>query len=142
MVGTLFREKTYEIVGQITCPVGIFVNRLNGSFPARISFLLGNPLDSFLIPYIDSVLETGNMLVRIFLLRGGEYPLDRWRVAYPTRVEVVEYEKLSQLFFERDSLLLLNYEAAETSMAQIVATGELPSLLVMKKGQNKVIYEN
>ncbi len=142
MVGTLFREKTYEIVNQITCPVGIFVNRLGNTPLTKISFLLKGMSDDFLIPYVDSVLKTGKMPVRLYLFQEGEYPLERWLAEYPGRVETIEFENMSQLLVDRSSLLLLSYEVIDASMAQITAAGEIPSLLIMKKGQNKLIYEN
>ena len=133
MVGTLFRERTNEIVEQIDAPLGIFVNRLDSGRPSRISFLLGGDLDDFLLPYIDTVLESGSMPVRLFLFQNGEYPVKRWMDEYQETLEVIEYEDLSQLSFDKDSLLVVGYEVSEEMVRNVADVNELPSLLIMKK---------
>lgn len=133
MVGTLFRERTNEIVEQIDTPLGIFVNRLDSGRPSRISFLLGGDLDDFLLPYIDTVLESGSMPVRLFLFQNGEYPVKRWMDEYQETLEVIEYEDFSQLSFDKDSLLVVGYEVSEEMVRNVADANELPSLLIMKK---------
>ena len=52
---------------------------------------------------------------------------------YQETLEVIEYEDLSQLSFDKDSLLVVGYEVSEEMVRNVADVNELPSLLIMKK---------
>lgn len=130
MVGTLFREKTYNIIEEITYSVGIFVNRLEDHLPQRIAFLLGGECDRFLIPYLNMVLEAKEIL-----FNSSAYLTDEWKKRMIERTETVWYDSLAQLRFEKDTLLVLSYEVSKKLAMEFPEVEEVPSLLIMKNGQ-------
>lgn len=132
LTGPLFRDNADGIIEQVKCPVAVYVNRLYEGTYARVAFLLGGEMDSFLLPYVDTVLQSGNSRVRLFLFGGEDYSTSRWISEYADRIDRFEFDELTQLHFKKDTLLVLSYEVCVHLLQDFPQPETLPSLLIMK----------
>ncbi len=62
---SLFRDKTEEVVSQVTCPVAVLVNR-NFQDGVPVSFVLGGMIDEFMLPFLVRLADNG-VPIRLYL---------------------------------------------------------------------------
>ncbi len=144
---SLFRDKTEEVVSQVTCPVAVLVNR-NYREGIPVSFVLGGSMDEFMLPYLARLLRNG-VSVRLHLF-AAEDAMFRGLVdsIYGQHTDLVterEFSQIGELVPEegREELLVLSQEVYTQIFEDEELSRRFSSMLVVRESQqeNKEGYD-
>jgi len=135
--GTLFKEKLEEIMDNVHCPVAVFVNRNYGDV-ATVSFLLGGEIDSFLLPYIESVLSNGEIPVKVYLFESQsdniifQRKVEELAVGFPDKFSMQLFTNAFDLMLPKESLLFLSYDVCSKLAEDSPFYDSLPSFVAIR----------
>ncbi len=139
---SLFRDKTEEVVSQVSCAVAVLVNR-NYRDGLPVSFVLGGSIDRFMLAYLVRLLAS-EVPVRLYLFACEDEEFNEQvrplREEYGHALAEYPFSQLSELEPEkgRQELMIVSQQV----YAQIVEDEELwnrmSSMLVIRENQNEV----
>ncbi len=137
---SLFRDKTEEVVSQVTCAVAVLVNR-NYRDGLPVSFVLGGSIDQFMLPYLARLLAS-EVPVRLYLFASGDEAFNEmvhpFREKYGHALAEHPFSHVAELIPEkgRNELMIVSQQV----YVQIVEDEELwnrmSSMLVIRENQN------
>lgn len=133
---SLFRDKIDDVMGQVKCPVAVFVNRgYSGSSP--VSFVLGGVIDAFLLTYLESMLE-GGAQVHLFLFDTDDEAFrqstDPILAKYSSQIRTQPFSGAANLTSAaKDGLLVMSHLSYTKLSEEEEVFRDLPSLLVIRR---------
>lgn len=136
---SLFQDKIDEVLGQVKCPVAVFVNR-DYREGALVSFVIGGMIDAFLLFYLETVLANGHS-VRVFLFDADdvEYKerVDALLDKYPTTTAPVWFSEIDDLVTEeKDGLLVMSHICYTKLSEDPEVLRKLSSLLIIRRNKS------
>lgn len=138
----LLRDKVRMVADQVTCPVGIFVNReyRRGS----VSFVLGGAMDLFMFPYLKSI-AANKTPVHLYLFDMHDEPflekVNALVAESADKVTVRVFTDASELVHtDKDGLLIMSRMVYANLAEDEALNQQLPSLLIIRD-QNDEAHE-
>lgn len=130
----LLRDKVRIIVDQVSCPVGVFINREYKR--GEVGFVLGGSVDEFMLYYLQSIIANGTP-VRLYLFDTlDERFLDAVNLLvaqYANELTVRKFTDLSVLTdADKDGLLILSRQIYASLAGDDTWSPQLPSLLIIR----------
>lgn len=130
----LLRDKVRVVADQVSCPVGVFVNR--NYKRGEVSFVLGGSMDQFMLFYLRSIASNGTP-VRLFLFDTNDKhfleSVDSLVARYVRKISIRIFTDLSDLISEDDSGLLIMSRQIYAKVAEDETLNQqLPSLLIIR----------
>ena len=137
----LFRKKVDDVIRHVSCPVAVFVNR-DYHESEELSLLINGEPDSFLLTYLNRLLESGDKVVHLHYLDSPDSQMVVQILAvqqeYPSKTVLHPLQRLEDIALPPDdSLLVLSYDTCAKIATHEAAYKALPSLVVIK---NKVMF--
>ncbi len=137
----LFRKKVDDVIRHVSCPVAVFVNR-DYRESEELSLLINGEPDSFLLTYLNRLLESGDKVVHLHYLDSPDSQMVVQILAvqqeYPSKTVLHPLQRLEDIALPPDdSLLVLSYDTCAKIATHEAAYKALPSLVVIK---NKVMF--
>lgn len=136
---SLFRDKIDEVLGQVKCPVAIFVNR-GYREGAQVSFVLGGSIDFFLLPYLEMMLAEGAPPIQLCLFDTEDEEFNQ-RVTplierYKDLIQICRFSRAEELVpAEKEGLLVMSHLSYTQLSEDEEVFRRMPSLLVIRRNR-------
>jgi len=130
----LLRDKVRVVVEQVTCPVGVFVNREYKR--GKVSFVVGGSMDQFMLTYLKSIAVNGTP-VQLYLFDTTDEQfiesVDALVAPYAQLITIQVFTDLSELISEDpDGLIMMSQEIYAKVAEDETLNKQLPSLLIIR----------
>ena len=130
----LLRDKVRVVVDQVSCPVGVFVNREYKR--GKVGFVLGGSVDEFMLRYLKIIIDNGTS-VQLYIFdtfdEGFLDAVDSLVAQYVNEVTIRKFTDLSVLIgIDKDGLLIMSQQIYAKLAEDETLNQQLPSLLIIR----------
>lgn len=137
--GNLLKEKLKAILNNVSCPVGIFVNREFTEIE-RLFLLISEDEDVSLLTCTAQLFEHSDITVRVCLYKDASPSLSDAVAAilsqHPQRFVMDTVAEENRAIGESAGVVIINYDTCTEHYRKHTQLAELPSLLVIRKGKS------